>query len=187
MVIGVSGAQGVGKTTFCNDLKSRLNTKFKIKSIDIKGGVSRNLINQGIATDNLTRPEDYPLFFKAHFENAIGSFENIAILDRTFLDTLSYALINDNLHPNWLLFCQSITKYLMTIIDVYFYIPVDPNVELKDDGIRNINKNFQLELDESMEKVLIEYYPNHIKLYGTRSERVNFATSLLIQDFNEQL
>jgi len=187
IVIGVSGAQGVGKTTFCNDLKLHLDKFFKTKSIDIKGGVSRNLINKGIATDKLTRPNDYPLFFKAHFENAIESSEDLVILDRTFLDTFSYALINNNLHPNWLLFCQSIIKYLMTKIDIYFYIPVDPNVDLKDDGIRNIDKVFQLELGRSMEKVLIEYYSNHIKLSGSRSERVEFASSLLIQKLNEQL
>lgn len=185
IIIAVSGAQGVGKTTFCNDLKSCLNEKFKDKEICIKGGVSRGLINRGIASDDLTESQDYALFFKAHFENVSNSSSaNIIILDRTFLDTLTYAIINENMHPNWLLFCQSIAKYIITRIDIYFYIPVDSKIELEDDGIRNVNKNYQLQLNECMANSLSEFYPNHIKLFGMRNQRVNQAMNFMKELLN---
>lgn len=181
LYISVSGAQGVGKTTFCNDFRNEIEKTFHATySVEVCGEVARKLINNGVRSDGLTQQDDYALYFKAHFNNLLAAHpSHITLFDRTFLDTISYAKLNSNLHKNWIDFSLLLGQFLIGFIDIYFFIPLDNKIALANDGVRNTNKKYQMELDKTMYQTIKGIYPNLIIISGSREERVNVAINHL--------
>lgn len=172
--LAVSGAQGVGKTTFCQDLQVRLaQDPIVTREVFVRGGVARGLKDSGIPSDGATRAEDYALYFRAHFENLLSAPEDrITVLDRTFADTIAYAILNGNLHQHWLDCFEYVAKQLLRRVDVYFWIPVENHLGLEDDGVRSTDRQYQLALDRVMRETLSSVRDDIVEVRGSREERV---------------
>jgi thymidylate kinase len=173
LIVAVSGAQSVGKTTFCLDLRDELQRKGTV-SVEVRTRVARDLKAKGIASDQFTDADEYPLYFRRHFENLLRpSAADVVILDRSVLDTIAYAQLNGNVSPVWLGLCERLAELLIPLVHMYFYIPVEFGVE--DDGIRCTDNDYQSQLATIMETVIKAYYPTRIIMTGSREQRVQLA------------
>src|ERR1043166_2086223 len=133
--VAVSGAHGVGKTTFCSDLQSSLQSMGgKAPRVHLCTEVARALQAEGIPINRGTEEWQYALFFQRHLSNlVVDHMTDYVIYDRTMLDSLSYAVVNNNLHESWVEFVISLFAELSKRIDVYFFIPIE--FALESDGV----------------------------------------------------
>jgi len=89
--IAVSGAHGVGKTTFCFDLEAALTSLHDgCKTAHVFTEVARSLKAEGIPINRETEESQYALFFEKHAFNLLTNDieADCLIYDRTILDSL---------------------------------------------------------------------------------------------------
>jgi len=178
-IIGISGATGVGKSTLCSDLAERLSELKSPKiETEIRGRVARSLKRSGIPSDGDTREIDYPMYFEKHFKNIVApTSADVLILDRTIVDTLSYAKVNANLSPQWIGLIESITGYLMTLVIKYFFIPIEFGIA--EDGVRCIDPEYRVKVEHAILENLHRFRRDYQVLKGARPERVDQAIRIL--------
>jgi nicotinamide riboside kinase len=168
MLITYSGAQSSGKSTLLQKCKEIYKDKFQyVEEITRKVKAKGLPINE--QGNNLTQL----LILNSHIENSL--LQN-AILDRCILDGLIYTqyLFKHKKVDQWVadysiyLYQELITKY-----DYIFY--TEP-VDLENDGVRSINKEFREEILDKFEKMMKfdkQYLRNKvIRLTGSVEERM---------------
>lgn len=177
--IGVSGAHGVGKSTFCADLRVCLQEiRSKDCRIEVVADVARTLLKQGVGINKNTREEEYPLFFDLHLRNILSERSaDFVIFDRTILDSVAYAGVNEHLHPNWLSFVKSVTSYIAQQFEFYFFIPIE--FALERDGVRPSEKDYQHAIEREIKSLLDEIHRPAIELIGGREMRVQQAVKII--------
>lgn len=177
--IAVSGAHGVGKTTFCFDLKRSLESD-SLHSVHVFTEVARALRAEGIPINRETKESQYALFFEKHVSNLfLGHSAEYLVYDRTILDSLAYGLVNGNLDQNWVRFVSTLASFIMKQVNWYFFIPIE--FPLSADGIRNVETEYQTKVDEALVGLVRRTCPEFVMLTGSRSERVGRALSLIRQ------
>jgi hypothetical protein len=178
--VAVSGAQGVGKTTFCADLKSALLEKWPERSVEIRTRVARGLKDVGISSDQQTEEEHYPLYLGVHIDNLLTvSSADYVILERTLFDTLAYATLNDNMRAAWMDFCLRLGELLTSRIRWYFFLPIE--FALEDDGTRCVDAEYQARLGDTMLSLIERCRPDVRVVQGGREARVAQAMRLIEQ------
>ncbi|HEY4487500.1 MAG TPA: AAA family ATPase [Candidatus Paceibacterota bacterium] len=179
--IAVSGAHGVGKTTFCGDLAEAFKSDDQERhSVEVVTNVGRDLHAMGIPINKGTEESQYPLFLEKHIANIFKDWQSdFVIYDRTIVDTLAYGIANGNLDHRWISFLRKTAPHLLEIIDVYFYIPIE--FEIEDDGVRATEGEYQADVDKALVDILKECRPDAVTLSGGRAERVEQAMEKVIQ------
>jgi len=174
--VAVSGAHGVGKTTFCRDLKATLESRAGrvAGSVELVTEVARTLSAEGIPINRETAEDQYALFFEKHISNLFRETQaDFVVYDRTILDSIAYATTNGNLAPPWIQFTKTVSQHVLNRIDVYFFIPIE--IPLHDDGVRHTDADYQSQLDNAIMQVLRECRPSFTIVTGTREQRVHQA------------
>ncbi len=171
--LAISGAQGVGKTTFCNDLSAALKDVAGV-SVEMRARVARDLKDRGISSDERTSASDYAPYFERHIENLLkDSVSDYVLLDRSIVDTLAYARVNGNLEPSWMRLSYRLAQLLSGRIRWYFFVPIEFGIE--DDGVRYVSSEYQRRLQDEMLSVLGGIFPHFVTVRGSREERISQA------------
>ena len=174
--ISVSGAHGVGKTTFCSDVADAL--KAGGRTVEIKTDVARSLKGEGVPINQSTEDAQYALFFERHLDNLFAPPQtDVVLYDRTILDSIAYAIANKNLDSRWLSFAKKAAAHLLEGIDLYFYIPIEFAIE--DDGVRATGAEYQNRVDQALVALFKESQLHVITIVGNRAERVEYATKII--------
>ena len=177
--IAVSGAQGVGKTTFCNDLAAALAaSRTPAPSVEVRGDVARSLIAHGVSSDAGTSSEEYPLYFEGHVRNMFEpTSADFVLCERTIVDTIAYAKLNGNLDANWLRFAATLGRLTLSRFSLYCFIPIE--FALESDGVRYADSTYQSNLAATINRVLEETVSTYRVVRGSRSERVAYVLAEL--------
>jgi len=196
MIISISGPQHSGKTTLLNYLKKK-NPNWKI--ITSEEGVIRNLKRRfDISINKDVCYRSQYLINSQHIINVIANENNNTILDRCALDSLIYtyynwlnlvnaksklssttpkslnletSIIKEKIKDAKIIFDMTFTLWdkLSSYYDNIFVLDPKDTGTIKQDGIRNIDKNYQKTLYES-------YYhwnqPNIKFINGTVKQRL---------------
>lgn len=96
ILIAVTGAQGVGKSTFCERLKLRLAQGRSQEPLLING-LGDKIRSMGVPLGAASNPETIFAIFHEHLrrEREIAATTEIVILDRCVIDALAYVRILD--------------------------------------------------------------------------------------------
>lgn len=182
--IGISGAASVGKSAFARALYEQLAGQAR-GNVQLISGVARTMIVSGRTRDHETSADDYAAYFRAHLENLNRRSTGYMIYDRTFYDTLAYAYANRNLPPDWLELVHEVGRLVAAQFDIYFYIPLEPNVALEEDGIASTDSDYIEEIDRAIEKVLREYLHEFIVIRGDTEERLATALPAIMEVYSK--
>lgn len=167
-LIVLSGAQSSGKTTLLHRCKELYKEKFQYAD-----KITRKVKAKGLPINEQGNNLTQLLIINSHIENSL--LQN-AILDRCILDGLVYTqyLCKHKKVDQWVA-DYSLYVY-MELIPKYDYIFYTEPVELKDDGVRSVNKEFRKEIIEKFEGMidLDETYLRNkvIRLSGSVEERM---------------
>jgi nicotinamide riboside kinase len=167
MIVAISGAQSVGKTTVINELEKILGNKYTIVRESI-----RKLAKKGFIINEKGNDNTQIAVMNEHIKNLLP--EGDLILDRSVLDGYIYTqyLFNNNkISEETLKYAESIFRDHINDIDILFYIK--PEFEIVNDNVRSIDKEFRDAVVELFEKTIEDYNLDVIYLSGSVDERVN--------------
>ena len=176
-----SGAQSTGKTTLVAEL---FKDERVIKAdFQLKNNTTRNVLNGVFDIGKTAINEDGSdntqlLICSQHLQNYVSGANHNVIYDRCALDSLvytTYLFNHGKVRKETLRIAEAIYENLK--YGVLFYI--QPEIPLKQDGQRSVNKEFYDEIVQLFEDYFIQYRIHPFRLSGTVEERVKQVTDLI--------
>jgi len=166
--IAFIGTHGTGKTTLCYHLTAEL------KKQGFNATMITELARKCPFPINKDTNEKTPMWLMTAqiSEELSGSHtHDIVVCDRSILDPYVYALISGVHHP---LFEHLVDQWINSY-DLLFKVPV--NYDLVDDGVRAMDPEFQQDVDEKMNEILIKKGIRCLVL--PRDDQLNFIKKKL--------
>ena len=167
MKIGFCGTMSVGKTTLVNALKEL--PEFK----DYKFATERSeyLRDLGIPlnTDSTIKGQ---LIFLAERTSELLQ-ENI-ITDRTVVDVIAFTKSAKSISWTEGKQFEALAENLINDYDYLFYVS-PKGVELEDNGVRTIDKEYRKEIDKSIKGIIedkLGKHPKYTEISGSTEERI---------------
>ena len=164
MRIGLCGTMSVGKTT----LVKALGEMPQFKDYKVTTERSKYLSSLGIPLNHKTTIEGQTIFLA---ERVTELLQEKIITDRTIIDVMAFTECAQ---------CTSVidaddfkyyAKRFVGGYDYIFYISPD-GLDIEDNGIRETNPKYRLQIDKSIKKLLKKYRPIWFTLKGTTEERI---------------
>ena len=168
MKIAFIGTHGTGKTTLSYQLTAEL------KKQGYNASMITELARKCPFPINKKTDEKTPLWImtsQISHELAESHHHDIVVCDRSILDAYIYGLITGVTHE----LLEPLVDHWITTYDLLFKVPL--NYDLIDDGVRDTDPKFQKEVDEKMNKLLIEKGVRCIVL--PQSKQMNFIKKIL--------
>ena len=175
MKIGLCGTMSVGKTTLVNSLKKE--PEFKNYTFITERSKYLNSIGIPLNTDSTLKGQ---LVFAA--ERAAELMQENIITDRTIIDVMAFCELSKSMSKAEKDHINGVLWHLIREYDIIFHID-DLSVPMEDNGVRETNKDYRLDIHQKITSILemYRYMPGKvIKISGTTKERINqIKTSLL--------
>ena len=168
MKIGLCGTMSVGKTTLVNTLKEDLDFKNYI----FRTERSKHLSSMGIPlnTDSTLKGQ---LVFAA--ERAAELMLPNIITDRTIIDVMAFCELSKSMSKAEKDHINGVLWHLIKEYDIIFHID-DLSVPMEDNGIRETNQDYRLDIHQKISSILgmYRYMPGKVvTISGTTEERIN--------------
>ena len=158
MKIAFIGAHGTGKTILCHELAAWL--KKNDKEVELVTEVARDAIKVGLPINESTTIEAQIWIILTQIAKEIEAEKNskIVICDRSVIDNYAYLFHSFGSQKH----IENLIKQHLKSYDFLFKVPIF--YQLKEDGVRTIDENFQKVIDETIDKLLDKNKINHYKL-----------------------
>ena len=168
MKIGFCGTMSVGKTTLVNALKN----ESEFKNYTFRTERSKHLSSMGIPlnTDSTLKGQ---LVFAS--ERAAELMQENIITDRTIIDVMAFCELSKSMSKAEKDHINGVLWHLIKEYDIIFHID-DLSVPMEDNGVRETNKSYRLDIHEKISSILgmYRYMPGKvITISGTTEERIN--------------
>ena len=146
MKIGLCGTMSVGKTTLVNALKEL--TEFK--NYTFRTERSKYLRDMGIPlnTDSTLKGQ---IVFAA--ERAVELMQENIITDRTIIDVMAFCELSKSMSKAEKDHINGVLWHLIREYDIIFHID-DLSVPMEDNGVRETNKSYRLDIHEKISSIL---------------------------------
>ena len=175
MKIGLCGTMSVGKTTLVNALKNE--PEFKKYTFRTERSKYLNSMGIPLNTDSTLKGQ---LVFAA--ERAAELMQENIITDRTIIDVMAFCELSKSMSKAEKDHINGVLWHLIKEYDIIFHID-DLSVPMEDNGVRETNKDYRLDIHQKITSILEMYRymtGKVIKISGTTKERINqIKTSLL--------
>jgi predicted MPP superfamily phosphohydrolase len=169
-LVGISGASSEDRSEFCRKLRERLAARYgKEVPVSLTPSPGRDLVEKGLSFDANTKSEDYAAYLCRHMTNVNEAPSGIVIFERTLLDTLAFAELNQNLTGDWLELARQLAIACASRMDAYFYIPYPDQS----------SDPYSRRLDTSIWTVLTRLIPSFTRLDGSLEDRINRVENLI--------
>ena len=167
MKIGFCGTMSVGKTTLVNALKELP----QFKGYHFVTERSEHLRDLGIPlnTDSTLKGQ---LVFAA--ERAIELMQENIITDRTIIDVMAFCRSSKSMSSAEKDHLNGVLWHLIREYDIIFHID-DLSVPIEDNGVRETDKNYRLDIHQKISSILgmYRYMPGKVvTISGTTEERI---------------
>ena len=174
MKIGFCGTMSVGKTTLVNALKELP----EFKDYHFRTERSEHLRDLGIPlnTDSTLKGQ---LVFAS--ERAAELMQENIITDRTIIDVMAFADLSKSMNKAEKDHLNGVLWHLIREYDIIFHID-DLSVPIEDNGVRETNKDYRLEVHNKISSILRMFggmAGKVIKISGTTEERVEQVKNAL--------
>ena len=168
MKIGLCGTMSVGKTTLVNALKNE--PEFKKYTFRTERSKYLNSMGIPLNTDSTLKGQ---LVFAA--ERAAELMQENIITDRTIIDVMAFCELSKSMSKAEKDHINGVLWHLIKEYDIIFHID-DLSVPMEDNGVRETNKDYRLDIHQKITSILemYRYMPGKvIKISGTTKERIN--------------
>ena len=168
MKIGFCGTMSVGKTTLVNALKELP----EFKNYTFRTERSKYLNSMGIPlnTDSTLKGQ---LVFAS--ERAAELMQENIITDRTIIDVMAFCELSKSMSKAEKDHINGVLWHLIKEYDIIFHID-DLSVPMEDNGVRETDKNYRLDIHKKISSILgmYKWMPGKVvTISGTTEERIN--------------
>jgi predicted ATPase len=169
-----TGAQGTGKTTVLNTFK-------EYYGINTITEVVRNLSKKGVKINKDGDESGQAKIFKEYEKLLSATTKDGYLSDRGLFDVVAYTMylnrigkVSDKFLDGQL---KKLNKFLKTNSDItYCYFPIE--FDLVDDGVRDMDVEFQKEIDSNIQRLLEASGVNVVWIFGTVERRIKTVATL---------
>ena len=168
MKIGLCGTMSVGKTTLVNALKKE--SEFKNYTFRTERSKYLNSIGIHLNTDSTLKGQ---LVFAA--ERSAELMQENIITDRTIIDVMAFCELSKSMDEAEKRHINGVLWHLIKEYDIIFHID-DLSVPIEDNGVRETNKNYRLDIHQKISSILgmHRYMPGKVvTISGTTKERIS--------------
>ena len=174
MKIGFCGTMSVGKTTLVKALKELP----EFKDYTFRTERSKYLSGLGIPlnTDSTLKGQ---LVFAA--ERAAELMQENIITDRTIIDVMAFCELSKSMSKAEKQHINGVLWHLIKEYDIIFHID-DLSIPIEDNGVRETNKNYRLDIHKKISSILGMYrlMPGKVvTISGTTEERIKQIKSTI--------
>ena len=174
MKIGFCGTMSVGKTTLVKALKELP----EFKNYTFRTERSKYLMEMGIPlnTDSTYKGQ---LVFAA--ERAAELMQENIITDRTIIDVMAFCELSKSMSKAEKDHINGVLWHLIKEYDIIFHID-DLSIPIEDNGVRETNKNYRLDIHKKISSILGMYrlMPGKVvTISGTTEERIKQIKSTI--------
>ena len=168
--IGILGTHGTGKTTLGHTIMSYLK-----ENHFIVGWVSEIVRDLPASVNDLSAffPQYWVLNAQINKEIERQSNNNIIVTDRTVIDNFAYAIKTankDSISKKQLNVLATICKNWIETYDFLFYTQ-RTELSIEKDNFRSTKLKFQIEIDETIRKIINDWCISVFELSGTYDKR----------------
>lgn len=198
MRVAVTGTANVGKTTFINDFINNWSGIYSTPDVTYRNILVDKNLDHSKKTCKKTQQDILDFMVDQQMKY---SREDCIIFDRCPIDNLVYSIHSydkqsSDIDEDFIEKCIPLVKESMRFLDILFYIPYDENIIIENDGVRETDQEYIVEVDnilrqiehQSLQPSSVFFHtddrPAIIKLTGERKERIRQA-SLYINDDGE--
>ena len=168
MKIGFCGTMSVGKTTLVNSLKEL--DEFKDYKFATERSKYLNSLGVPLNTDSTFKGQ---IIFAA--ERSAELMQEKMITDRTIIDVMAFCELSKSMSKAEKDHINGVLWHLIREYDIIFHID-DLSVPMEDNGIRETDKNYRLDIHQKISSILgmYKYMPGKVvTISGTTKERIN--------------
>jgi GTPase SAR1 family protein len=148
MKVAFIGTHGVGKTTLCYDLASRLKRQDRV--VDIVQEVAR-ACPLPINRDTTLQAQAWILHTQIAQELAASARVDIVICDRSVLDNYAYLVHQAGHRPEY----DALVREWVMTYDFLFKVPIIDAPTF--DGTRDVSRTFQRDIDGVIDRLAAEF------------------------------
>ncbi|MHA1266211.1 MAG: AAA family ATPase [Candidatus Helarchaeota archaeon] len=186
--IGLMGSHDVGKTTLGFTICSKLKTRHY--HVEYVAEVARHIPATLKVNEGTNFWAQYWILNEQINSEILAILRgaNMIVTDRTVVDNYAYAYRASRPHVKQisktdLKVMEVKCKHWVRTYDFLFYATI-PDKKMEDDGFRAIDKEFQLEIDECLRKIIEDWNLKVVTLEGNNDERLEIMlTTLFKQEF----
>jgi nicotinamide riboside kinase len=170
--IGISGAQGTGKTTLANSIAAEL-------SLTVLPESARHIASMGFPLDENATIESQTAIWLKQMEFCYYARDTGYVSDRVFVDSLAYmsVIAQESKEPLQLKFVDFavgvVSPMMKDHFDIVLYTPIE--FELVDDGLRSTDADYQKRLDQLNRDIHMRAGVELIEVSGSKSDRLEQA------------
>ena len=167
MKIGFCGTMSVGKTTLVNTLREL----DEFKDYTFRTERSKHLMSLGIPLNTDSTLKGQTVFLS---ERAIELMQENIITDRTIVDVIAFTKSAKSISWTQGRQFEALAKDLINDYDYLFYVS-PKGVELEDNGVRTIDKEYRKEIDKSIKSIIgdkLGKHPKYTEISGSIEERI---------------
>jgi nicotinamide riboside kinase len=167
MKIGFCGTMSVGKTTLVNALKELP----EFADYEFRTERSKYLRDLGIPLNTDSTLKGQFVFLA---ERSSELYVDNVVTDRTVIDVMAFTRLADSIPYYIGDTLNEVASHLLREYDYIFYVS-PKGVELEDNGVRTIDAEYRIEIDQEICKIIEKYktkIPHFARLSGTTEERI---------------
>lgn len=128
LVIVVTGAQGVGKSSFCQKLFGRISDQTEL-TVELLDGLGDKVKASGVPVGSHSTADTIAAIFAAHIERERLAKSTVVLQDRCLVDALAYLRLLKLTTPAQTELCEEIAKALVPRITLIIHLTLSPTFE----------------------------------------------------------
>ncbi|MHA1652038.1 MAG: AAA family ATPase [Candidatus Helarchaeota archaeon] len=183
--IGLMGSHDTGKTTLGFSICGKLKTRHY--NVDFVAEVARHIPVQLTLNKGTNFEAQYWILNEQINEEILAKLRgaNMIVTDRTVVDNYAYAyraslphvkqISEDDLKVMEIKCLHWVKTY-----DFLFYVTI-PEKKMEDDGFRDTDKQFQLEIDECLRQIIKKWNLEVVNLVGNNDERIDIMLNTIFK------
>ena len=177
-LIAVTGAQGVGKSTFCEKLAVALQERAQ-KTVRLMAGLGQRLTAIGVPLGSNSGLNTIPVVFAAHLERQLEAANSIVIFDRCVVDALAYTRCLHLVDAFQLRLYEAVAALSAREISLMVHLRLTPFFETK--GKPHEEPELRLQVSREIPKILNALARPTINLDASNGDAITDAVNAILQ------